>query len=130
MRNMEHINPDTGKDTTGTTGPLKYYVPNWLKNEVRPRIAATLREIQAKAPNAQIVLMGYPQLITIPGDGVSCVVGVDAREIDWLNSVADVLATEMQGAAADAGTYAHSSNPGQDFVGKSVRSDPESTTTS
>ncbi|MBG0825879.1 hypothetical protein HS048_34960 [Planomonospora sp. ID91781] len=35
-----------------------------LDNSIIPRIETTLREIAAKAPNAQIVLMGYPELFS------------------------------------------------------------------
>ncbi len=78
--------------------------------------------------------MGYPPLIedrgaclsiTIPGFQI----GLSAGSSDWLNSVADTLSTEMQGAVNDAtaaGISAWFSNPKTDFAGKAICGDPES----
>ncbi|MEV0012968.1 NocE [Streptomyces sp. NPDC051840] len=95
------------------------------KERVRPAITTALKNIAAKAPNAKIVLMGYPPLL----EGVGgCIPGVGTEEAPWLNSMAGTLATEMQGAVNDAktaGVKAWFSNPAQNFAGKAVCGDPE-----
>ncbi|MGP3756734.1 golvesin C-terminal-like domain-containing protein [Streptomyces sp. IBSNAI001] len=95
------------------------------KERVRPAITNALKKIQAKAPNAKIVLMGYPPLLEGAGQ---CIPGIGTSEAPWLNSMAGTLATEMQGAVDDAkaaGTKAWYSNPAQNFAGKAVCGDPE-----
>ncbi|MET8174268.1 NocE [Streptomyces clavifer] len=95
------------------------------KERVRPAIVDALKKIKAKAPNAKIVLMGYPPLLERSG---SCIPGIGTEEAPWLNGMAATLATEMQGAANDAkaaGVNVWYSNPAQNFAGKAVCGDPE-----
>lgn len=69
--------------------------------------------------------MGYPRLL----EGVGgCVLGIGTEEAPWLNSMADTLAKEMQGAVDDANRlYAAKavfSDPRDEFAGKAIdRSD-------
>ncbi|MGY0056872.1 SGNH/GDSL hydrolase family protein [Streptomyces sp. LZ34] len=121
-----NIDPDTGDDVAGDTGPLKDWAPKWLHDDVRPRILKVLNAIHAKAPNAKIVLMGYPRLLS--GDG-QCILGIGTEEAPWLNSVADTLDEEMNGAVSDfksqPGTNAVFADPRREFDGKTVCGDPE-----
>ncbi|MDH6581095.1 hypothetical protein M2161_000201 [Streptomyces sp. SAI-133] len=96
---IEAWDPDTGEATGGTTGRLSEWVPDWLQNEIAPRLTATLRAIHEQAPNARIVLMGYPELLdpAVPCDGL-----VNRAETIWLNGVADQLAAQMSAAVAAA----------------------------
>ncbi|WP_249924299.1 SGNH/GDSL hydrolase family protein [Streptomyces alboniger] len=123
---MGNKNPDTGAGAEGETGPLKDWAPKWLHDEIRPRIAKTLNEIHKRAPNARIVLMGYPQLLSGKGQ---CIPGIGTEEAPWLNTVADTLDEEMKGAVADvvttSGVNAVFADPRSDFEGKAVCGDPE-----
>jgi lysophospholipase L1-like esterase len=85
--------PDTGKDAPGDTGPLKDWAPTWLHDQVRPRITNILSEIHNRAPQARIILMGYPRLLSAGGQ---CIPGIGTEEAPWLNSVADTLDEEMR----------------------------------
>jgi hypothetical protein len=118
--------PDTGKDAPGDTGPLKDWAPTWLHDQVRPRITNILSEIHNRAPQARIILMGYPRLLSAGGQ---CIPGIGTEEAPWLNSVADTLDEEMKGAAADAGTQSGAdvvfADPRGEFEGKTVCGDPE-----
>lgn len=82
--------------------------------------------IQTRAPNAKIVLMGYPKLLEKDGQ---CIPGIGTEEAPWLNELADTLANEMQGAVADANskydTKAVFSDPRDEFAGKAICGDPE-----
>lgn len=123
-----------GRDRKFIGQPLEKAASGVINEIVRPDITKVLSEIAAKAPNAKIVLMGYPPLIedrgacmsiTIPGVGQ---IGLSASSSDWLGSVADTLSTAMQGAVDDAkakGVKAWFSNPKQNFAGKAVCGDPE-----
>ncbi|WP_328902960.1 GDSL-type esterase/lipase family protein [Streptomyces sp. NBC_00441] len=121
------VNPDTGEKLDGhDTGELGVWAPKWAKETVRPRLISTLRQIHEHAPNARIVLMGYPRLID--GNGV-CVPGLNATETVWLNSLADMLADEMKTVVTEANslyaTNAVFSDPRDEFDGKAACGDPE-----
>ncbi|GAA0553675.1 MULTISPECIES: SGNH/GDSL hydrolase family protein [Streptomyces] len=124
---LDNIDPDNGEKTGGDTGGLDEWAPKWLHEQIRPRITATLKTIHDKAPNAEIVLMGYPRLLE---DNGSCVLGMEDVEGKWVNSVADILADEMKGAVDDANSQykakAVLSDPRGVFTGKAVCGDPES----
>lgn len=120
--------PDTGEPTGGQTGPIDQWAPSWLHDQIRPRLAKTLDEIHQRAPNAKIVLMGYPVLLENDGQ-CSGAAGIGTAEAPWLNSLAGTLATEMQGAVSDAnsqyGANAVFSDPRDEFAGKAICGDPE-----
>ncbi|MHC5704360.1 SGNH/GDSL hydrolase family protein [Streptomyces tirandamycinicus] len=124
---IEAVDPDTGKKIEGQeTGPLDQWAPVWARDTVRPRLVTTLDEIHQRAPNAKIVLMGYPRLLENNGQ---CVIGIGTAEAPWLNEMADTLAAEMQGAVDDA-NLRHSANavfsdPRDEFAGKAICGDPE-----
>ncbi|MFF0795047.1 NocE [Streptomyces spiralis] len=123
---IDAVDPDTGDPTGAQTGPMDQWAPTWLHDQIRPRLASTLNEIHRRAQNAKIVLMGYPKLLENNG---WCVQGIDTEEAPWLNSLADTLATEMQGAVNDAnsqyGANAVFSDPRDEFAGKAICGDPE-----
>ncbi|MDT0377523.1 SGNH/GDSL hydrolase family protein [Streptomyces sp. DSM 42041] len=66
-----------------------------------PALQQTYAAVRAKAPNAQVIVVGYPRLYTIGGD---CgILGLSDRERTALNSAADTLAGIMSSRAAEAG---------------------------
>ncbi|MER6999322.1 NocE [Streptomyces sp. NPDC000410] len=123
---IDAVDPDTGQKNGQETGPLDQWAPKWLKEQIRPRLAGMLNSIHQKAPNAKIVLMGYPKLLE--GSG-GCVIGIGTEEAPWLNSMADTLANEMQGAVNDANAQSNAnavfSDPRDEFAGKAICGDPE-----
>ncbi|WP_064457286.1 SGNH/GDSL hydrolase family protein [Streptomyces hygroscopicus] len=122
---IDNKDPDDGHTLPGNTGPLKDWAPKWLHDQIRPRIAKTLNVIHGKAPNAKIVLMGYPRLLSAGGQ---CIPGIGTEEAPWLNQVADTLDEEMKGAVSDAnqsGAKAVFADPRNEFEGKTVCGDPE-----
>lgn len=120
------VDPNTGEKSEALeTGPLSTWAPGWAHDVIRPRLARTLGAIQERAPNARIVLMGYPRLLSMD----VCVDLIAPEEKVWLNQLADVVATEMAGAVDDAnryhGTDAVFSDPRDEFAGKGICGDPE-----
>ncbi|MFD9487597.1 hypothetical protein ACFWBX_27245 [Streptomyces sp. NPDC059991] len=126
--------PVGGRDDKFKGQPLETAIPGIINEIVRPDITNTLLEIHKKAPDAKIVLMGYPPLISNEG---SCLnfsvvglpsIGLSKSSAAWLNDTADVLTTAMQGAADDAkrqGAQVWFSNPKDDFAGQAVCGKPE-----
>ncbi|MGK5637577.1 GDSL-type esterase/lipase family protein [Streptomyces sp. URMC 126] len=109
-----------------------------IHDTVRPAIATTLKKIHELAPNARIVLMGYPPLIsgdskclhwTPPTGPLGGEFDINADEAKWLNEVAVDLAEQMDGAAKDAfqqsGAPVYFSNPAKFFQGKGICGNPE-----
>lgn len=124
---LANEDPDTGEEISGETGPVDQWAPTWAHDTVRPRLVTTLNEIHKRAPNARIVLMGYPRLLD--GNG-QCIPGIGLAEAPWLNEMADDVAGEMAGAVADANSQysvnAVFSDPRDEFAGKAICGDPES----
>lgn len=107
---------------------LKVSVPKNVNGPVKSSIDQTVRQIRLKAPNAKILLMGYPKLLENSG---SCVLGIGTAEAPWLNDLSSaVMAPMMQGVADNlrttVGIPVYFSNPISDFAGKAICGSPES----
>lgn len=118
---------DVCQDSTldGDSQPLKVAEPQVITNQVKPSIVTVLQEIKKKAPNAKIMLMGYPLLFENDGQ---CVVGIGTAEAPWLTQMGNHLATEMSNAVAQAraaGVNAWLSDPRDEFAGQAVCGSPE-----
>ncbi|MFC7490607.1 MULTISPECIES: hypothetical protein [unclassified Knoellia] len=110
-----------------STVPAGEEIPALIKGKVEDSLVTVLAEVRKKAPNAKVLLMGYPKLFE--GDG-QCVVGVGTGEAPWLNSMGDLLLVHMQEAvdranAAAGKTFVRFSNPSVPFAGKAVCGNPE-----
>ncbi|WP_239079418.1 GDSL-type esterase/lipase family protein [Streptomyces sp. SID7909] len=119
------VDPSTGEKLSYETGPLSQWAPEWAHEIIRPRLSGMLRTIQEQAPNARIVLMGYPRLLSLD----ACLDLITGDEKVWLNHLADMVADEMAGAVDDAntrfGTNAVFSDPRDEFAGKGICGNPE-----
>jgi hypothetical protein len=117
----------------GETEPMLDSVPRRIKNVVDPAIRAVLRAIHKKAPNAKIILMGYPTLF--PDDG-SCTnaegsftqrivqLGFSDSEEMFINYLSFEMASMMSNAT-DAAYYEESipvwfADPESDFAGHRI----------
>lgn len=76
------------KPLEGDTAPMQEATMARIDNEVRLSIVTSLLEIRKKAPNAKIVLMGYPNLFDSAGTG--CVL-VRADQASWLKQASTSL---------------------------------------
>jgi hypothetical protein len=87
--------------------PLQQLLPVRINGEVRPSYLATLSQIPSKAPNATVVAVGYPRLLS----GNECLgVGfslwkIDAAEQAFLRNVADQLNQMMSDVAREVGVH-------------------------
>lgn len=119
----------------GETEDLKVTVPAAINGPVRRSIEVTVKEIAKRAPQAQIVLLGYPLLI----EGVaneptfSCVDGIGGAEGNWINQMGQTMSDMLQQLVGDstsglraAGYKVWYSNPISAFAGRSICGSPES----
>ncbi|MEU3612864.1 SGNH/GDSL hydrolase family protein [Streptomyces sp. NPDC006872] len=73
---------------------MSYYAENQLVDE----LAALYKDIKAKAPNATVSVLGYPQAIST--SGVCPVIDLSAAKRTYMNGFADALAEGTKAAAA------------------------------
>ncbi|MET4782943.1 GDSL-type esterase/lipase family protein [Glaciihabitans sp. UYNi722] len=73
-------------------------------NGLPSTLTPLLSQIQAKAPNAKILLMGYPPIFQ---SGGACVLIRGPEDETWLNHVSQLLNQTLQGIATSANTSTH-----------------------
>lgn len=109
--------------------------PSWLSNcysaidqarttingTVPGRLATLYRSIRAKAPNARVIVVGYPRIFN--GEDCNAFTWFSPTEEARLNATADLLNSRTATAASNAGfTFV---NPTSRFVGHAVCGSPE-----
>jgi len=74
---------------------------NFITNTLPGQLDALYTEIETRAPNAQVIVIGYPRLF----NGEQCNLGarISPAEQSALNAVADLLATKTSALAAAHG---------------------------
>jgi hypothetical protein len=119
--------PDT--ELSGESEDMDVQVPADINSVVRRSIEVTVVEIAKRAPNAKIVLMGYPKLLEFSG---ACIPGINPDEGDWMNDMGGVMddmfvnlvGTSQYGLKA-AGYKVWYSSPVDEFAGEAICGDPE-----
>lgn len=113
----------------GDSEPLMDAEPKRIENSVKASIVETLDEIHAMAPNAKVVLMGYPPLIS---DGGSCLRKylISGEESAWLNDMGETMLQSMNDAViqandAEEAPYVTFSDPEENFQGTAICGSPE-----
>lgn len=71
-------------------------------DDLRPTLAATYRQIQAKAPAARVVAVTYP-IIFAPGQTCANIGGMSVDDTEWLIDAGNYLDNIIVAAARDAG---------------------------
>lgn len=118
------------------TAPLDEALPRLINDQVKPAIETVLRQVHAGAPNARIVLMGYPRLFPLIGDGstwyrdTACMLtlGLTPAEIDFLNDMSDLLNNALHETAVklvQENTFVSYSDPREEFELTQVCSNSE-----
>jgi hypothetical protein len=91
--------------------------------EIPASIGTVISQIQEKAPNATVMLMGYPALFET---GSFCI-GVPEDDMPWLNAVTLDLNAGLQSAASSANSPSHPvvyANPTAAFSGHNLCTNP------
>ncbi|MCX4907537.1 SGNH/GDSL hydrolase family protein [Streptomyces sp. NBC_00878] len=95
-------------------------------DDTMPRVEEVLRQIHGQAPNAKIVLLGYPRLFN--ADATLCVSGVGGAGMNRINSMAQYMEAKqrqlVQTLKAQQLPVTFES-PDGDFEGKRACDDPE-----
>ncbi|WP_258725777.1 SGNH/GDSL hydrolase family protein [Cellulomonas sp. NS3] len=109
------------------TDPMEVTIPQRIEGPVKDSVVTALRAIHDRAPNARVVLMGYPELLSRDG---FCAEMIGPSEAVWLNGLADTLADSMFEAVAIANSgpgpdYADFADPRREFDGIGVCGTPE-----
>ncbi|MBA3529339.1 MAG: SGNH/GDSL hydrolase family protein [Propionibacteriaceae bacterium] len=92
-----------------------------MRNELPGRLTNMLATIKSQAPNARVVLAGYPHIFN--GQDCHPATFFSAREEQRLNDATDELNTLLRTKVADAGM--NFVNPVPSFWGHAVCDDPE-----
>jgi hypothetical protein len=72
----------------------------YARNELPPRLDAVYTQIRDRAPNARVVVLGYPHIYELGG---SCSVGLSETKRAAINQSSDVLADVIRGRAGAFG---------------------------
>lgn len=107
----------------GDNQPLETSTIARTHTEVPTSVGTVLAQIREKAPNATILLMGYPALFET---GSLCI-GIADSDRAWLNTVATDLNNGLQAAATAANTSGAPvvfANPTAAFSGKNLCTSP------
>lgn len=73
---------------------------NYANTTLPGRLDAVYSAIHSKAPNAHVVVLGYPHLYQVPGN---CIFGISDTSRSAINQAADVLDGVIAKRAANAG---------------------------
>jgi hypothetical protein len=109
----------------GDTQPISQVEPARLVNNVIPAVEQAIRNVHAAAPNAAIMLMGYPQPME---KTASCVAIFNESSIVWFRTVAEQLETLLGQEVTklrDNGFNIRFGDPAQTFAGKGACGAPE-----
>jgi lysophospholipase L1-like esterase len=73
---------------------------SFVRTTLPGRLDTLFAKIKSDAPNARVIVLGYPEFYEVPG---SCSVGLDNTERSAIDGGADLLDTTSQTAAAQYG---------------------------
>jgi lysophospholipase L1-like esterase len=94
---------------------------SFITNTLPGRLSTLYASIRSKAPNAKVVVVGYPRLFN--GEDCNAATFFSPSEETRLNQTADLLNSKTSAAATARGfTFA---NPTSRFIGHAVCGDPE-----
>lgn len=74
---------------------------NFISNTLPGQLDSLYTEIETRAPNARVIVLGYPRLFN--GEECNLLARISSGEQSSLNGVADLLATKIAGVAAAHG---------------------------
>jgi lysophospholipase L1-like esterase len=99
--------PCKNRYTAGGTDQLQARI-----DATAPKVAAVLRAVKAKAPNARIVVVGYPAILPDTGFGCWPVVPIAYGDVPYLrNTEKSLNAMLSRGASANGATFVDAYTP-------------------
>lgn len=108
-------------DSTGR-GPNQEVFPAYIQNDVIPRVRHALVQVHAKAPNARIILMGYPELLS---NEAQCngALSINPDEAIWITDMVHAMGASLEDLSyslVTAGTPVTYASPIETFKGFGV----------
>ena len=100
------------KEYNGTLGEMV----DARLGQLTTKVKTVLAQIHDAAPNARVIMLGYPMLFET---GATCVLVPDKNK-PWLNDVSARLDATLTRAAAEAGSYVSYQNPHYLFTGSNL----------
>ncbi|SDH54956.1 Lysophospholipase L1 [Actinokineospora alba] len=73
---------------------------NYARTQLPPKLDQVYSQIRTRAPNARVLVVGYPRMYKVPG---YCYAGLSETKRSAINQSADVLADVTRGRAAARG---------------------------
>jgi lysophospholipase L1-like esterase len=109
--------PSWASDCAGKVATANTFITDTLPG----RLSTLYASIRSKAPNAKVVVVGYPRLFN--GEDCNAATFFSPDDESKLNATADLMNSKLAAAAAAKGfTFA---NPTSRFIGHAVCGDPE-----
>jgi lysophospholipase L1-like esterase len=113
----ECAKPGWASDCNGKIDTAQAYINNTLPGS----LATLYASIKSKAPNAKVVIVGYPRIFN--GEDCNAATWFSPDEETRLNSMADLINSKISAQASAKGfTFA---NPTSRFIGHAVCGSPE-----
>jgi lysophospholipase L1-like esterase len=111
----------SGKTFDGDTQTLPQATYDLITEEVQPSVVTVLQQIRLKAPNARVLLMGYPTLFL---EGSTCITVAEYQRT-WLVEASNRLAAAFTAATNTANTdagqvYVTLADPVPNFAGQNL----------
>ncbi len=77
-----------------------------IRNQTYPHLVAALTAVMEKAPNATVVIVGYPRILPLTGE-LTCYpsVPISMGDVPWLNHQQDVMNSVLARAAEQTGAH-------------------------
>ena len=95
----------------GFSGPLSQYLPIWIQQQVRPRLEIVFTEAKSRAPNATVMVLGYPQLIP-PAPSTPLCSSLDRsyshlslNDLSFIRMLTETMNDAVEDAAATVGVH-------------------------
>ena len=92
---------DPGGHPCQDVAPVGGPDPEATAHVIGEQVVATLENVQKKAPDARVLLLGYPQLV--PGTGTCPELPLAAGDYPYVRSMMQLLDDELRQAADSAG---------------------------
>jgi hypothetical protein len=111
---------DPGQVMSGDSVELRTEEPHVINDLLPAKLKATYNAIHAAAPNAVILVGGYPRLFTPDGDDNLCFGIISKTDKLWLNSMGVLMNNVIKAAVtsvASTGIKIHFVDPGPTFSG-------------
>lgn len=98
----------SGMFTFGYGSPCKTFYGDQFTDDITektyPAVKKALEDIHAKAPSAEVAILGYPQVMPEDNSGCFLTMPIAEGDVAYVNNIQDTLNGVVEQAAAETGT--------------------------